>query len=251
MLGLPVALHLFFKAGLNNKGILTKLVNLAYIPLSLFAIILTGSRTSLIAVIPFGLYLVGTHQIKSSRKVLIFSILIISLLILIPFIPRSVTARLSTLVASIEAGDLGGRGGLWWQTILVFSNHPFIGLGSGALDSVIGSAAHNTFLSIATETGFIGFVLFVAILVIVFFQALKIPNGDSGLWVAVFLTWVIGVSSLSWEFRKLTWLLLNFIVIESNFVGQLSSIRQHEVENQKRMQPSLRVNQTGIKARTE
>jgi hypothetical protein len=30
------------------------------------------------------------------------------------------------------------------------------------------------------------------------------------------MTWVIGVSSLSWEFRKLTWIILSFVVLEGN-----------------------------------
>jgi O-antigen ligase len=99
----------------------------------------------------------------------------------------------------------------------VFSKHSLLGLGSGTLDSAIGSAAHNTFVSVMAETGFIGFMLFFTILAIVFFQAMNIPNGNSGLWVVILLTWVIGVCSLSWEFRKLTWLFLNFIVIEGSF----------------------------------
>jgi O-antigen ligase len=224
IMGLPVAMQLFFVAGQGEKGTILKLINLAYIPLAIFSIILTGSRTSLIAVVPFGIYLAGTRQIKFDRKILVFGILLISVLALVPFIPQSVTARLSTLGTSIEAGDIGGRVELWRQAIVVFSKHSLMGLGSGTLDSAIGSAAHNTFISVTAETGVIGFILFFAILTIVFFQAVNIPNGNSGLWVAIFLTWVIGVCSLSWEFRKLTWLFLNFIVIEGSFTyGQLHS----------------------------
>ncbi len=217
MIGLPIAMQLFFVARPGRVGTILKLINLAYIPLAVFSIVLTGSRTSLIAVIPFGVYLVVTQQIKFDRKMLVFGILLLALLMLYPFIPQSVTARLGTLGASIESADLGGRVDLWWKAILVLEEQPFTGSGGGTLDVVIGSAAHNTFVSIAAETGFIGFTLFLAILAVVFIRALNIPNGNAGFWVAIFLTWVIGVLSLSWEFRKLTWLLLNFIVIEGNF----------------------------------
>jgi O-antigen ligase len=247
MLGLPVAMQLFFAAGQRKKGITSKLVNLAYIPLAIFSIILTGSRTSLIAVIPFGIYLIGTQQIKFDRKLLVFGTLLVSLLALYPFIPQSVTTRLGTLGSSIEAGDLGGRVDLWRESILIFSKHSLMGLGSGTLDSVIGSAAHNTFVSVITETGAIGAVLFFAILAIVFFQAMNIPNGNSGLWVAIFLTWAIGVCSLSWEFRKLTWLFLNFIVIEGSFVyGQLP-IEQTRAEISKSVKRFLNANEPGVK----
>jgi O-antigen ligase len=246
MMGLPVAMQLFFAAGQGKKGTILKLINLAYIPSAIFSIILTGSRTSLIAVIPFGVYLVGTRQIKFDRKILVFGILLISVLALFPFIPQSVTTRLGTLGASIEAGDLGGRVGLWWQAILIFSRHPLTGLGSGALDSAIGSAAHNTFVSVAAETGFIGFAIFFIILAIVLFQALNVPNGNSGLWLAIFLTWVIGVCSLSWEFRKLTWLFLNFVIIEGSFTYEQLRIMQVKVETSKNKR-LLNVNEPEIK----
>jgi O-antigen ligase len=217
MLGLPAAMQLFFSNEKNQHGTLLQIVNLAYIPLAIFAILLTGSRTSLIAVIPFGLYLVGTRQIKPKTKLLVVSILLVSLLALIPFIPSTVVSRLSTLGSSIESRDLGGRFELWVEALQVFSAHPISGLGSGALDSAIGSAAHNTFVSVLAETGVVGFILFLLILAIVIVQAVNVPNGNAGLWIAIFLTWAIGVFSLSWEFRKLTWLFLSFIVIEGNF----------------------------------
>lgn len=231
MMGLPVAMQLFFAAGQSNKGaIILKLINLAYIPLAVFAIVLTGSRTSLIAVVPFCIYLIGTRQIKLDRKLVVFGILLLSLLALLPFIPQSVTARLGTLGSSIEAGDLGGRVALWGQAISVLAKHPIMGLGSATLDSAIGSAAHNTFVSVAAETGFIGLILFLTILAAVFFQAMHIPNGNMGLWVTIFLTWVLGVSSLSWEFRKLTWLFLNFVVIEGSFTCEQLHVKQVGLE---------------------
>jgi O-antigen ligase len=137
-----------------------------------------------------------------------------------------VVSRLGTLGSSIEARDLGGRFELWMEALQVFSAHPISGLGSGALDSAIGSAAHNTFISVLAETGVIGFILFLLILAIVIFQAVNVPNGNAGLWIAIFLTWAIGVFSLSWEFRKLTWLFLSFIVIEGNFTYDQLHISQ-------------------------
>ncbi|MBI5944532.1 MAG: O-antigen ligase family protein [Chloroflexi bacterium] len=247
MMGLPVAMQLFFAAGEGTKAAVWKLINLAYIPLALFSIILTGSRTSLIAVIPFAVYLVGTRQIKFDRKLLVFGILTVSFIILLPFIPQSVTARLGTLGASIEAGDLGGRVGLWLQALQVFSKHPITGLGSGTLDSAIGSAAHNTFVSVTAETGFIGLALFLTILALVFFLAWNIPNGNSGLWVAIFLTWVIGVSSLSWEFRKLTWLFLNFIVIEGSFTYEQLHVGAVKAGLAKHIRSFFNVNEPGAK----
>jgi O-antigen ligase len=249
IMGLPFAMHLFFTSSQNKQGAILKLINLAYIPSAIFSIILTGSRTSLLAVIPFGFYLILTQQIKLGPKLLVFGILFMSLLALLPFVPQTVIARLGTLGTSLETGDLSGRVDLWRDAIAIFSRHPFLGLGSGSLDLVIGSAAHNTFISVAAETGFIGFVLFFTVLALAFFQIINISNGNSGLWATVFLSWVIGVGSLSWEFRKLTWLFLNFIVIERSLIYAQPQIKQAKMKFSKGVKRFFDV--TDPKAKTE
>jgi O-antigen ligase len=244
MLGLPVAMQLFFSNVQSKQNILLRIVYLAYIPLAIFAILLTGSRTSLIAVIPFGFYLIGTRQIKPGTKILLVSILLVSLLALIPFIPSTIVSRLGTLGSSIEARDLGGRVELWMEALQVFSAHPITGLGSGTLDSAIGSAAHNTFVSVLAETGMVGFGLFLLILAIVFFQAVNVPNGNAGLWLAIFFTWAIGVFSLSWDFRKLTWLFLNFIVIEGSFTYEQLHVKQAGIRVSRSIRRLFQADQT-------
>ena len=72
ILGLPIglsfAMQLLSVARRNLKGTLLQVMNLLYIPLSIFAIVLTGSRTSLIAIIPFVIFIVGTQRIKDRAK---------------------------------------------------------------------------------------------------------------------------------------------------------------------------------------
>jgi O-antigen ligase len=222
ILGLPFALQLFFAASRNPKGTVQQVINLFFIPLSIFSIVLTGSRTSLIAIIPFGIFMTGTQQIKVERKILIFLILLVSLLLLLPFIPQSVINRLATIGESISNGDLGGRGNLWREGIAVLVEHPFLGIGAGAMDYAIGSAVHNTFLSVATETGLIGFVLFLSGLGLIVYRATMLSRGVSSMWLTIFVTWAIGVFTLSWEYRKITWIMLSFMIIESSLQKQIS-----------------------------
>ncbi len=216
MIGLPMATHLFFAARTDALGVLQKVTNLLFIPLSLFTIILTGSRTSLIAIIPFGIFILGTRQIKVNQKFFIFTILLIASMVFLPLIPQSVIGRLETIGTSISAADLGGRVNLWREGIAVLAAHPLLGIGGGAIDKTIGSAVHNTFISVATETGFVGFILFLFILGLVVYKAVKLPGGTSELWLAVFMVWAIGVLSLSWEFRKITWIMMSFVIIASS-----------------------------------
>ncbi len=223
IMGMPVAIHLFFSAGQEKAGLIFRIINLAYIPLAIFTTILSGSRTSLLAGIPFGVYLVTSGKIKVDRKILVLGSLIISMLVMYFLVPQSIKTRLATLATSIESGDIGGRVELWRRAIMVFASHPLGGLGSGTLETFIGTAAHNTFISVLAETGLVGFVLFGLILALVLFDAFNNASGNSGLWVSLFFTWVIGVCSLSWEFRKLTWLLLSFIVIDGNSILEQST----------------------------
>lgn len=216
IIGLPIAMQLFFAAGPGKTWTMFKLIYLAYVPLAIYSIVLTGSRTSLIAITPFGLFLVGTQRIRFDRKILILAVFLVSLFMLFPFIPQSVINRLGTIGSSIGTGDLGGRLNLWQEGIAVLAQHPILGIGSGAMISSIGSAVHNTFISIAAETGFIGLLLFVSILGVVVYQVFSLPKGTSGLWLAVFTIWMIGILTLSWEFRKLTWIVLSFVIIEGN-----------------------------------
>jgi O-antigen ligase len=235
---LPIAMQLLFVVRRNVIiGTLLQIINVLYMPLSIFSIVLTGSRTSLIAVIPFSVFLIGTQRIKFQRKLLIFMILLVSLLALFPFIPQSVITRIGTIGDSISEVDLGGRVNMWRKSMTVFAQHPILGVGAGAIDRTIGGAVHNTFISIVTETGFIGLILFLSILGLVVYKLFKLPKPISALWLTIFVTWVIGIVSLSWEFRKFTWIMLSFIIIQSSFVEQKSE--QQNVHFPRAMKRSL------------
>ena len=220
ILAMPIAMHLVLAAGQRKQSFLFKLINLAYIPLAIFALALTGSRTSLLAIIPFGFYLALSPQIRLQRKVLVGAGLLIALFALLPLIPESLIGRLSTIGSSIAGADIGGRVDIWREAIAILGRHPVFGIGGGALDSTIGTAAHNTYVSVATETGIIGFVIFLAVLGVTLAQTLRLPAGKASLWAAIFMTWAIGVLSLSWEFRKVTWLVMIFVVLGCNLIAE-------------------------------
>jgi O-antigen ligase len=226
VLGLPLAWHLAVSASESKGSSILKLVNYAYIPASLFAILLTGARVALFAIIPALLYIVGTNaRLKLSSRILVLVALTGSLLVLQPHIPQTSIDRLATASTSIATGDFGGRMSLWRAAIATFSQYPLWGVGSGAFRTVVelGGATHNTFLSVLAELGIIGFVLFVVILAIVVYKAVHQPKSYSQLWLAVFAVWVIGVSAQSWEFRKPTWLFFSLVVISANVSRQALS----------------------------
>lgn len=221
-IGLPIAMQLLPITRRNIKGILQLAINFLYIPLSVFSIVLTGSRTSIIAIIPFSTFMIVTQCIRFKRKILIFVVLLVFLLALFPFVPQSVIDRIGTVGSSISAADLGGRVTMWLKSTAVLAQHPILGVGSGAIDHVIGGAVHNTFISVVTETGFIGLVLFLSILGLTIHKVITLPRRIVGPWLSIFMTWLIGIVSLSWEFRKMTWILLSFMIIQGSFGKQIS-----------------------------
>ncbi len=78
--------------------------------------------------------------------------------------------------------------------------------------NTLDKVAHNTYLSVLVEEGLVGFVLFAAILWIVFRTAWRQPKWERRFWLTVLAVWAIGASTLTWEHRKTTWLFMTLII---------------------------------------
>ena len=222
-LTLPLAWYLATNQKPGSGATIVKIINFAYIPFALLATILTASRTALITNMPGLLYIVGTmYKIKPVYRFLIFFMIITALVVVVPLIPQATLDRLSTIGTSIAENDLGGRMSLWKGSYAIFLDHPVIGIGSDALSSPnqLGSFAHNTFLSILTELGLIGLFLFLGVLTIVIYQAIRQPRSFAILWLTVIAIWMIGVFTLTWEYTKPTWFFLNLVVISGGIYCQ-------------------------------
>jgi O-antigen ligase len=213
LLAIPLAWRLFLNASRKKNRLLT-LINICYIPLAVFAILLTGSRTSLFAIIPALIFILWPNRLSISRYFFIAIFLAVSLLVIRSLLPAGTIERLASFSVSISSEDIGGRFTLWEQALAVFQAHPLLGSGSGTLNTLIGALAHQTYLSILAETGLIGASIFICILATVLNQAARLLKGYSDLWFSVFFVWAIGVLSLSWEFTKATWIIFSFIIIE-------------------------------------
>jgi hypothetical protein len=132
-------------------------------------------------------------------------------------VPQSSLERLGTTATSIAEGDLNQRGTIWLEGIDVVADHPLLGIGSGAFRGAVasGKVAHNVYLSVLTETGIIGFILFGIILAIVVHEALHQSRWESRLWLSVLLVWALGASVHTWEQKKPTWLFLGLVVVSA------------------------------------
>ena len=215
-LGMPVAWHLAASTSTGKLNGLLKLANYAYIPVALLGISLSGTRTALIATIPamaFGI--ASLTRLRLAARVAIFLLLTSALLVLLPQLQtlRSFE-RFGTTIPELTEGDLNNRTINWAEGLASFVEHPVIGVGADMYRSVnnLGKLAHNSFLSVLVEVGLIGLALFGTILAIAVSQASGQPKWDKRFWLTVLAVWAIGASTLTYEFRKATWLFPSLVV---------------------------------------
>ena len=223
-LGIPVAWYLAFSISNTKMGGLLRLVNYIYIPVALLGIVLSGTRTAfIIAIIGMAFGLASLSNLRLSARVAILLFLLLSAFVFLPYLqPLRSFQRFSTIGAEITEGDLNNRTNNWREGFDSFADHPLLGVGSNMYRSVnsLGKLAHNSFLSVLVEVGLIGFALFSIILMIAVIQAWRQPKWDSIFWLTLLAAWAIGASTLSWEFRKATWLFLSLLIASSALTSQ-------------------------------
>lgn len=101
---------------------------------------------------------------------------------------------------------------LWRAGVASFTEHPLLGVGSNAYRSVndLNKVAHNSFLSVLVETGVVGFALFGGAVFLAVLQAWRMRRWDRRFWLVTITTWAIAAFTLTFEHKKVTWLLLSF-----------------------------------------
>ncbi len=250
VLGLPVAYYLATSVNNGTKDRILKWLNFGYLPLSFFAIMLSGSRMALFAIGPVIVYVLwAAKRLKFSFRILVFALLVGALLALLTYVPQATLDRLATTGHSIATLDLGGRINLWRGAMAAFLDHPLLGVGSGALNmpTLLGAIAHNTFISVLAELGPIGLLFFGFVLAIVVHQAINQPKWLPGLWLTILTVWGIGASTLTWEYRKQTWLFLSLVVISANLFREGDKVVEGPPPP---MEPLGLPNSSGIQGRT-
>ncbi len=191
------------------------------------AILLTASRTALVATFVALIFALVTWR-GSDRAYRLAAALAIAALALGPLLlaPAPQRTRLQTLPTELNRGTFHGRTRIWKTGLKVFRRHPIRGIGSGAYPEAVAPwlgrpgvpgaqyVAHNTFLSVLVETGAIGFALFVVLAICLVLFVLAMPMPERALWAVMLAVWATGVSTLTWEQYKPTWLILALIMTE-------------------------------------
>jgi O-antigen ligase len=222
---LSLAIPMSWYLALVKRGKMVWLNRLC-IPLSLFAILLTASRTSFILAL-FALIIIPWTFSRLSLRMKLVSVLAVILcaFVLYSFVPSSSWQRLATAPTEITQGTVGNRIDIWQAGLTLVSEHPILGVGSGAfpqaVEPILGMqrVAHNTFLSVLAENGIVGLALFCLIGFLCILSALRMRALERKVWLILLGSWVVGVFFFTYEFQHVTWLLLGLSIAHGHTIN--------------------------------
>lgn len=220
-LGIPMAWHLATDTGKYKFPLVLRILNFLYLPAAIYAIFLTGSRGTLAAAAASLLFIgITLLQLRVRYQLLIVGAVAVAVVALLTVIPPTSIERIAD-----KGVALNGRENVWSQSFEVLLSNPIIGVGSGAVKTVIEAeqSAHNFALAIGSELGLIGLFLFGLILLLTVLHGWHQPSRYRYLWLTILLVWFLGSSVHNWEHRKQTWLILNLVVISSAMHGARSA----------------------------
>jgi O-antigen ligase len=202
-----------------------KVLAWGYLPLGVFAMLLTASRGGFLAAL---LALAGSALLITwghSRRALVGAIALPSLAAIAwAAVPQGTVERFGTILEEIQTGNLNERVGIWAQGWQAFVRAPLFGSGAGSfvtaarLDPI--DTAHNTALSIVTGGGLCALFLAVILLALVtrFLFALR---GRMFLAFATALTvWMVTSLTAAVEENRTTWLLFAMIVLAARLAAE-------------------------------
>lgn len=207
-----------------NKNLL--LINRLYIPISFFAILLTGSRTSLFISLIILIYILLPYFISKGvkDKILIITLLSVTCYFALTSIPETTWQRLGTSFSELKSGEFGDRSNIWDAGLDEIGENLFTGVGVGAFGSLMEDkighnvSAHNSFISVLVELGLFGLVIFLIVLIYLVIMILKCPPRIKKMWFFNFVCVFIGMNLLAWEYGKVLWVMFGLIPVCIEFV---------------------------------
>ena len=221
-LSVPLALYLSLHARSWRRG-----GYYAAIAVVLAGVLLTASRAALVATFVALLFALWTWRAADIRQraatVVLPLLLVLGLYGLAPAPSRE---RLATLPTELTTGTLHNRTKIWKAGVKVLRRHPILGIGVGAYPEAVKPqlgtpgvpgheyVAHNSFLSVLVESGAVGFGLYGSMLCVLAAFIWTMPSSERALWAVMLLVWATGVSTLTWEQYKPSWLLVAWIMTE-------------------------------------
>ena len=208
-LAIPMAWYL----GLEGRHRHARLVAWGLVPVALFAVLLTGSRSGALGIGVALLFILFSPLNRKIRLVEAGLVLAVTAFLL-TVVPSELYVRLGTIFHELKGGTLNLRTIVWRAGLDVLARHPLFGIGAGgfryAVAPIFGAEAapHNVFLAIAVENGLVGLSLWLLLMVVAFRGTIRLPRLERFMWLTVFGVLILAFFSLCFEWRKASWLIM-------------------------------------------
>lgn len=182
--------------------------------------LLTASRGGLVAMLaPLPILLWGYSKSTGSQKATGLFLAVLAVLVVSIVVPSSTWDRLSEL-GHLSNSDLGERQGIWDAGFQVWEQqYGLFGTGAGGYYEATydyfeegGHTAHNVFVSILTELGFIGFLIFAVLGINIVREVKQLPFQQRVLSYAMLAVWGFHSLSSGNEYAKTTWFLIGLLM---------------------------------------
>lgn len=215
----------------TTRSLVWRIVNLSYIPVGSFALLLTGTRGATLASLPTIVFIVWTiPRISRATRMIAGGAVVATVLAVLVFAPSEPLARISTVTTTtnVDQGALSGRWEIWRTARQAFQARPVTGAGLSAARAALAQESaeelsvvteddarrevHNAYLSVLVETGLVGFLLVGAAVLIVVARVLSLTGWERWYWSVQLSVLAIGATSLSIEQRKDVWIFLALAV---------------------------------------
>lgn len=219
-LGLPMAWYLL----LITKSWLLRSLSLIYIPLALYGIFITGSRTGFIAaLLGFVGVLPWLWRARFVWKLVVLGFFIIAVIGVTSLVPEKTLDRLFSSGTELSQGTLSSRSITWSRAWLEINEAPIFGNGLSSFRRVINKynidyTAHNSYISIMVEQGIIGLLFYLAVILAVLLQGLRVPAEQRLLLISLLLIAVAGQFTLTLNEKMFIWFAYLFVVLKANLL---------------------------------
>jgi O-antigen ligase len=213
-LGFPLAALLI----VTERRWPARLLGIGYLPLGLFAVLLTASRGGFLAAL-VALAGCGLLLLRGRGKAVLAALLALPALAAAAWfaIPDEIYMRLATIPAQLEGGDLNQRLNIWSAGWHAFARAPLIGSGAGTFVVVAGLApidtAHNTALSILVSGGLCALFLAAGIVALAARAVFSVRGALRLALGASLAVWVVTSLVATVEESRTTWLLMGMIAL--------------------------------------
>jgi len=225
-LALPVAWYLghFWARGL------LRWLNYLYLPLALFAIILTASRGGfLVGLVGLMVVPLTFRRLPPRAKAATLVFAVLSVGAIAATIPLANFTRIAETSSEISDGDVSSRGAIWQAGLQLYTGSPIIGIGTGSfvssVEPLLGRRinAHNAFLKILIEMGVIGFLIFTVNFFVVLRPLLRLPGPEKMFYLCLWAALVVSMLPSNVEDAQYVWALLTLMATRQAYVLRLPS----------------------------